>query len=166
MDDSRNDGRPSLRACLWRCVVGALLFAASFRYASEGINWSRTFHPDEPTIARWMRQNNVAGYVTERAYPGGWFELIRIKLRIDATASRIRAARERRRAQDGAVNATDPATFRRTPPPDNRFRRHIQYGRDFNSLLYALTALLLYLAALEAGLGTAGSAVSATFFLS
>ena len=176
-DHPRTDGLPSpeenaadrpatRRGFRRRFLLGLSVFLFAWWWASSGIEWSLGFHPDELVIARWINQVKDQGFVGERVYPGGWFELIRIKLRIDATASRIRAARERRRAQDGAVNATDPATFRRTPPPDNRFRRHIQYGRDFNSLLYALTALLLCLAALEAGLGTAGSDVSATFFLS
>ena len=145
MDDSRNDGRPSRRACLWRCVVGALLFAAAFRYASEGINWSRTFHPDEPTIARWMRQNNVAGYVTERAYPGGWFVLVN--------------------AWGHASSAWDKAArhcLGGTPRPQTTGAR---LGRQLNLVLFSLAVLLLYLAALETGVHPAAAAFGALLLM-
>ena len=151
---------------LRRAAIGLAIFLLAWHWASTGIEWSVGFHPDEFPVARWINQIRARGCIVERLYPGGWFELVRIKMRFDGTASRVRAARERHRGLDGSVNATMPETFRRSAPPSDGFSRGIQYGRDFNALIYALTALLIYLAALEAGLGAAGAAVSAAFFLS
>ena len=146
-------------------LVGLAVFLLAWDRAETGIEWSVGFHPDELPVAAWVAQVLDGGVVRDRAYPGGWFELARLKNWADGRLRRGAVKHARRRAQEGAVTAVAAETFRRTTPSDATVPHDIQWGRDFNELLYALTALLLFLAALEAGAGTAGAAVSAAFFL-
>ena len=145
MTDRRNEARPSLRKRLLRGLVGVALLVAAFWYASKGIDWGRTFHPDEPTIARWMRQAQKAGYVTERAYPGGWFVLINCWKKIDYKYK-------------SAI-----AFCRGDVPP--RPSGGVMPGRQLNLRLFTLAVLFLYLAALEAGAGPAAAAFGALLFM-
>ena len=145
MFDSKRKIPKNLRARLWRCLIGAALLAFAIRHASEGLEWSRSFHPDELVIARWIYESRQDGYVSERAYPGGWFVLINIWQR--------------------AGSACDAATrlWRGDIPPPLRGNRTM-LGRRFNLRLFALAVLFLYLAALEAGAGPAAAGFAALLF--
>ena len=155
-------GRPKLA----RTLVGAALFLLALHWCSTGIAWSIGFHPDEFPVARWIDQVREKGYIVERPYPGGWFELARVPLAAEDLLRWAGAADRRHRAQDGFVSALSERSFRKTTPPRPEKPEHgIQWGRDFNVWLYALTVLFLYLGALEAGLGVPGAVVSALFFL-
>ncbi len=59
-------------------ALGALAAALAGWMATRGLSWSDNFHPDERPIRQWMEQALDEGYIKERAYPGGWFELYRI----------------------------------------------------------------------------------------
>ena len=142
MFDNKNHARSPLRARLWRCAIGAVLFAIAFQHASRGLDWSRSFHPDEIVIAKWMHQTRESGYVTDRAYPGGWFVMINVWQR--AKAVRDSAARLWR--------GGDPVPFR---------AKSVMQGRRFNLRLFALAVLFLYLAALETGACPAAAAFGA-----
>ena len=123
-------------------AVGALLLLFANWWCASGIAWSVGFHPDEFPVARWIDQVRDKGYIVERPYPGGWFELARIGLWFEERAARIEAASARHRVQDGAVHALSESSFRRPPPPPPRKPEHdIQWGRDFNVRLYAFTIL-------------------------
>lgn len=154
------------RPALVRTLIGLSLFLFAQHWCSTGIAWSVGFHPDEFPVARWIDQVRDNGYIVERPYPGGWFELARVRLAAEDFSRWIGAADKRHRTQDGFVSALSEHSFRKTPPPRPKKTEHgIQWGRDFNVWLYAFTVLFLYLGALEAGLGVAGAVVSALFFL-
>ena len=133
-------GRPKLA----RTLVGAALFLLALHWCSTGIAWSIGFHPDEFPVARWIDQVRDKGYIVERPYPGGWFELARVRLAAEDFARWIGATDRRHRAQDGFVSALSERSFRKTTPPRPEKPEHgIQWGRDFNVWLYALTVLFL-----------------------
>lgn len=147
-------------------AIGLAVFVFAHWWCSTGIAWSVGFHPDEFPVGRWIDQVRDEGYIVERPYPGGWFELARIGLWAENLGRSLGESTERHRAQDGFVSALSEHSFRPASPPRTGKRSHdIQWGRDFNVWLYALTALFLYLGALEAGLGVPGASVSALFFL-
>lgn len=146
-------------------LLGFAIFLFAWHWVSGGIAWSVGYHPDEIPVAHWIDSVRRDGYIVDRPYPGGWFELARPAAWAGVRAGVLSASRSRRRAQEGSANAMDPATFVREPVLPRRVRHDIQWGRDFNAFLYACTALLIFLAAGEAGLGAAGAAVSAAFFL-
>ena len=153
------------RRCV-RFAIGLAILLFSRWWCSTGIDWSVGFHPDEFPVARWIDQVRDEGYITERPYPGGWFELARVGMWIEKRADMADAARARHRSQEGRVHALSAGSFAKRPAPQYEKPTHgLEWGRLFNVELYALTALLLYAAALEAGLGTLGSVVSAAFFL-
>ena len=126
-------------------MIGAVLMTVAFQHASKGLEWSRSFHPDEIVIASWIRQSHEKGYVAERAYPGGWFVLINVWQRAEAVC-------------DAVLRPW------RGGPPSPIGAKSVMQGRRFNLRLFALAVLFLYLAALEAGAGTAAAAFAALLF--
>ena len=155
-------GRPTLV----RTLIGLSLFLFAQHWCSNGIAWSVGFHPDEFPVARWIDQVRDNGYIVERPYPGGWFEMARIRIAVEDFALGVEEGSKRHRTQDGFVSALSEHSFRKTSPSRPEKTEHgIQWGRDFNVWLYSFTILFLYLGALEAGLGIPGAVVSAVFFL-
>lgn len=59
-------------------LFAVVLLAIAAWVATGGLRWSVRFHHDEATIFRWFRQVAESGYITDRAYPSGWFELHRL----------------------------------------------------------------------------------------
>lgn len=152
------------RRAAWFFGLSLLLLAAWL--GTTGLRWSSCFHPDELAIRRWMKLVRDEGYLTNRAYPNGWFQLFRVKMALDRGCRNWSRDWQRHSSQDGAVEAVAPATFFRgaadytgMPSPT------IQDGRDFNAWLYVLTALFLFAACLEAGMHPSAAFVSGVFFL-
>ena len=187
--------RPALRRFASAALFAAVLLAAAGWIATAGLRWSVRFHPDEASIARWFRQVAESGYITDRAYPGGWYELHRLHgcpyARAPRPAADARpeedaadappeedAAPERKETkkpsrllrrhltQDGIVDTAIGSSFRPRDPDavEGLFNRRIQDGRDFNAWLYALSALFVYLACLEAGMRPCAAFLSGLFF--
>ena len=143
----------------------ALLPAAfAFFHASRGIAWSRHFHPDELTVAKWIGQSYDRGYVSDRVYPGGWFVLMDARTALAERASDLSRRWRNVRDQDGAVVATDADSFESDPKRAKFHAVDIQAGRDFNVLLFAGAVLFLFLAARETGAGPVPSALAALLF--
>lgn len=142
-------------------ILGAAVLAVAFLHASAGLRWSEFFHPDELPIAHWMQLAHDNGYVTERAYPGGWFVLSTIWTRADAAIWRIQHRWKGWRNQSGAVKAVDSDSFDFAPQGEKFRAGDIQRGRDLNAFLAAFAALFLYLAALEAGAHPLAAALGA-----
>ena len=65
---------PPLTGWIKLLLVGLLLSAWAVRF--QGINWPR-FHPDEPTIARWIEDSADDGIIRHHGYPAGFFNLLR-----------------------------------------------------------------------------------------
>lgn len=150
--------------------IGRWFFAASvvaigFHIATAGLDWSVNFHPDEHKIAKWVAEVHDAGYITGRGYPGGWFELNRVRIWIQKRIDGIGRAWHSHAVQDGKVVAVTEDSFRyKSAPSFKSVFEKIQAGRDFNAALYVLAALLVYLAALESGMSPPAAFVSAGFF--
>lgn len=198
-DTEENIPAPGARTRSRRAASAALfallLAAVAGWTATAGLRWSVRFHPDEPTIARWMHQTAKYAYIVDRAYPSGWFALHRfhgcgigaeedpgaeeesdeaadedIREAAEAApppkAGAVRRAFARHSNQDGRVNAARGGTF--LPRPFDAFEPpmedDIQDARDFNAWLYVLSALLLFAAALEAGMRPSCAFVSGLFF--
>ena len=146
------------------CAVVALF--ATWE-ATAGLRWSVLFHPDEPLVAAWIDQTRDEGRVTDRVYPGGWFQLFRFRLFLERKIEDFSEAWESHSVQDGVVSAVHERTYAwKMPPPSSPPPNHsVQDGRDFNAFLYALSAVLILLGALEAGLRPVAALISALFFL-
>ena len=142
-------------------AFGALVLALAFVHTSAGLRWSEFFHPDELPIANWMQQAHRNGYVTERAYPGGWFVLSCAWTHAEAGLWRLRERWRAHRRQVGRVKAIDADTFDFAPERETFRAGEIQRGRDINAVLVAFAALFLYLAALEAGARPPAAALGA-----
>ena len=65
------------RAAWFSAVLLALL---AVWFGTAGREWSECYHPDELAICRWMSLVREKGYLTNRAYPNGWFQLYRIRM--------------------------------------------------------------------------------------
>lgn len=145
-------------------VIGALVFLIAIRIATTGLFWSTNFHPDEAHIARWIDDVRYFRYVRERAYPGGWFEMYRVRFWLEDRAKRICTAWERHSSQDGAVDSLNDTTY--LPSHDFEVQpQNCQDGRDFNACLYVIAALLVFATCLEIGMHPLTAGVSAAFFL-
>ena len=154
-------------------LFGLLAVALAGWIATAGTAWSLHFHTDEPIIARWIDQVRDSGFITDRAYPSGWFELFRVRIWLEQAREsdaigKLARIWQRHRLQDGRVDAVSIRSLGSPPAPEasRAKRRHeIQDGRDFNAWLYVLSVFFLYAACLEAGLHPAAAFVSALFFL-
>lgn len=157
---------------MWRkrllaTVLGGVLVLLATYLVSSGLTWSLYFHPDEKTIVRWIGQVRDSGYITQRAYPSGWFELYRLRMWFEERSDKCMAAWNDHTMQNGRVSAIDSASFqwREDEPEQENHRNGINSGRVFNAWLYVLTALFLYGACLEAGFHPAAAFVSGLFFV-
>lgn len=148
-----------------RWFFAAAVVAIGFHIATAGLDWSVNFHPDEHKIAKWVAEVHDEGYITGRGYPGGWFELNRVRIWIQKRIDGIGRAWHSHAVQDGKVVAVTEDSFRyKSAPSFKSVFEKIQAGRDFNAALYVLAALLVYLAALESGMSPPAAFVSAGFF--
>lgn len=150
---------------LWAWLLGIAIAVVAARIATTGLFWSTNFHPDEILIAQWTDQVRDVGYVTKQAYPGGWFQLFRVRLWLEDRAERRRRNWERHSSQDGAVNALMAESFSRRYDDFQVKAREVQDGRDFNAVLYVLAALFIFGACLEMGMRPLAAGVSTAFFL-
>lgn len=57
-------------------LIPMLVLCVGLALNFHGINWAR-FHSDERAIATWLVETERQPFITERAYPGGFFELYR-----------------------------------------------------------------------------------------
>lgn len=134
-------------------VVSILLFAAVRWWSAAGVDWSRMRNPDEETICRWIGQVRQFGYPAERVYPGGWFQLFRLRMAFDRAADALEAR--------SASMPPRPA-FRPEPAPPRAWS--ISDARRFNLSLHAGTAVVVLLAGLEAGFALPAALFGAAFF--
>ena len=147
-------------------AMAAIIAAMAAFISTAGLRWSLDFHPDEQTIVRWIDQTRDHGHITERAYPGGWFELFRLRLWAERKIEKAERDWRSHYVQDCAVSAVNPRSFSPKPvnPHTEPADHTVQDGRDFNAFLYVVSALLLYAACLEAGLRPVAAVLSAMFF--
>ena len=146
---------------LWRRLLGAAVFALVLVHASTGIRWSQFFHPDELPIAHWMQQSHDRGYISDRAYPGGWFVIANAWTHTEAALWNLGQRWRAHAEQAGAVRAVDADTFDHAPQKGKFLAGDIQRGRNINALLAALAALFLYWMALEMGVSAPVAAFGA-----
>ena len=140
------------------------VFAAAWAWFAGGGEWSLMLHPDEAKVAGWTRQAHENGHVTDRVYPGGWFQIARARICLGRTALRAKAKWRAWRVQDGAVVAVDPRTFRPPdiePPDAERALFATQAGRDLDAFLAAVAALAVFFASRALGAGRAASVFAA-----
>ena len=155
------------RARLARAAAPACaLFVAAFAYfhVSRGLVWSQYFHPDELPVAKWLGQTHRDGYISDRLYPGGWFVLAGLDTAIRRNGRDLAARWDALRGQDGKVMAVEAESFANDPDRPAFKTADIQAGRNFNAFLFACSALLLFLAALETGCGPLPAALAALLF--
>jgi len=136
-----------------RVLVGLLLFAAARWGSAPGTDWERNLHPDEPTIVGWIGQVREYGYPAEWVYPGGWFQLFRLRMLADNASDAFDA----RSAQLPEGPALRPAPKR--PPPNYK----AYDARRFNLSLHAGSTVCTFLAGLEAGFSLPAAAFGAAF---
>lgn len=150
--------RPAKRS---RILLGVAISVATFIHVSTGIEWSEFFHPDELPIAHWLQQSHERGYVSARAYPGGWFVLANLRTHAEAALWNVRRRWRSHAEQAGAVRAIDPDSFSYAPRKRTFQAGDIQRGRDINAWLATFAVLLLYMTALELGASPAAAAFGA-----
>lgn len=151
------------RKVVWAVALGVVVAVLAAHWGTAGLRWSVQYHPDESLIARWIDDVRASGYVTNRAYPGGWFELFKVRFWLEDRAAKAESRWTRHAEQNGRVDALKLSSYIQKPPGP-RERHTIQDGRDFNAWLYVGAAVLVYAACLEAGLHPLGAFVSALFF--
>ena len=154
----------AFRRTLRRAAVPLAVFLAAWAWASGGRRWSTFLHPDELKVAGWTQQACKTGWVSDRVYPGGWFELMRLRVALARAASRQNERWLRWTGQDGAVTAASEETFWARPDDPERPPWSIQAGRDLNAFLFALTALAVFLGARTLGACRAAAAFAAAIF--
>ena len=135
-------------------AVALVLFAAVRWWTAAGSDWSRMRNPDEDTIVRWIAQTERYGYPAERVYPGGWFQLHRLR----TLAERVDDAFESR-----SRPLPPGPSFRPSEKPEPA-RNAACGARRFNLDLLAATAVLVLLCGLEAGLSLPAALFGAVFF--
>ena len=145
-------------------ALGAMLAVMAGYLATAGVSWSQCFHPDENRIAKWIDQVLDKGYITDRAYPSGWFELFRIQVWWEKQADKIARHWQEHAIQNGRVSAVHEWTFSQYPVSERK-GHGVQDGRNFNAWLYVFACVFLYAACLEAGFHPWAAFVSALFFL-
>lgn len=147
-------------------ALGVLLLALSARIATTGLFWSSNYHPDETKIIRWVKQVRDDGYIRDRAYPSGWFEMYRAVFWLEDRAGKIRNRWERHCSQDGKVNAEDVGSLSHWH--DGFKVEHsfsAQKGRNFNAFLYVVATLFMFGACMEVGMRPLVAFLSSSFFL-
>ncbi len=150
-----------------RFAACAAVFFASWAWFAGGGEWSLMFHPDEAKVAAWSKQAFESGYVTDRVYPGGWFQVARVRAALARAALRAGAKWRGWRAQDGAVVAVDAATFHPRNGSGSAAASapfSVRAGRDLNAFLAAAAAVAVFLSALALGSGAAEAALAAVAF--
>ena len=145
-------------------ACAAVLFAAWAWFAGGG-EWSLMLHPDEAKVAAWSRQSFENGHVTDRVYPGGWFQIARARAALERAARRAGAKWRGWRFQNGAVVAVDASSFHspavQAPGAADIAPFTVQAGRDLNAFLAAVAAAAVFLCSLELGSGPAAAALAA-----
>ncbi len=144
------------------CVaLPVALFCLALALNFRGLQWAR-LHPDERLIAKWTAETARQPFITDRAYPGGFFELyrpVRVTRRLAAdTASRVRAWQR----QHGAPE-----------PHEAKPEDLILTVRRVNAVMIALASLVIYWtarrifrsAAPDAGLATIAGLAGLAGFL-
>ena len=164
MSDTPPDNRRRRRLLAW--IFGAIVLAVATHTATSGLVWSRNFHPDEEHVADWMDEVRDNAYIHSRAYPSGWFELLKIKFWLDRDADKAMRHWRQHNMQDGVVIAGKKCSFSHEYGfGGNKDRHTVQDGRNFNAYLYVIAALLFFATALEVGMRPLAAFVSAAFFL-
>ena len=148
---------------IWAAALGVAVVLSAAYWGTAGLRWSVQYHPDENPIAKWIEDVRKSGYVTARAYPGGWFELFKFRFWLEERAEKLGHRWEGHSVQDGRVNAREEASYVQRPWTPRK-PHTAQDGRDFNVWLYVASAALVYAACLEAGLHPVGAFASALFF--
>lgn len=133
-------------------IYGLCLFFAVLLFASRGLHWSTFLHPDEVPVAKWIGDVTKQGFISDRLYPSGWFELARLKVAWDKSAKDLQEEHRKWTHQDMGINALKSDSFRRMESTDGKNIPNMIVGREFNVFLTALSALVVYLACLQIGL--------------
>ena len=144
-----------------RAALGIAVAAWTCFHASTGLRWSTFFHPDELSIAHWMQQSHDHGYISDRAYPGGWFVLANAWTHTEAALWDLGRRWRSHAEQAGAVKAVEADSFDYAPQKGRFHAGDIQRGRNINVLLASLAALFLYWMALEMGASAPAAAFGA-----
>ena len=139
-------------------IYGLCLFFAVLLFASRGLYWSTYLHPDEVPVAKWIGDVTRQGFISDRLYPSGWFELARLKVAWDKSAKDLQEEHRKWTHQDMSINALKSSSFRRVESADRKNVANMIVGREFNVFLTALSALVVYLACLQIGLHPLASA--------
>lgn len=156
---------PRIRRKTLAWLIGALVIVVASRIATTGLVWSTNFHPDEVVIAQFIDQVRDVGYVSKQAYPGGWFQMYRVRFWLEDRAERISKGWKKHSLQDGAADALVTDTFSRRQDDFKVRVTDVQEGRDFNAALYVIAALFIFGACLEMGMRPVAAGVSSAFFL-
>ena len=143
-----------------RTALGIAVVAWTYFHVATGLRWSEFFHPDELPIAHWMRQSHAQGYISDRAYPGGWFVIANACTHTGAVLWDLGRRWRSHTGQAGAVRAVEAGSFDCAPEKEI-FKFGIQNGRNINAVLAALAALFLYWMALEMGVSAPAAAFGA-----
>lgn len=144
---------------LLKTPVWLLVFLFALAFASRGIAWSTYLHPDEVAIERWGTMEFRDGYLSNRVYPSGWFELARLKLQADTIFDDPYGFVAHWTTQEGRINAIDRNSFFYNPQIHKPDRISIQSARDFNLFLFALACVFLYATARESGANKATACI-------
>lgn len=74
MDEKSRVGKRACHLICW--LLPLVIFLVSYSLNMRGIGWA-FLHPDERLIAKWVDDTESYPFITDRAYPGGFFELYR-----------------------------------------------------------------------------------------
>ncbi len=133
-------------------IYGVFLFLAVWFFASRGMNWSLHTHPDELPVEKWIQDTRENGYISDRLYPSGWFELVQVKVKWEELLLDIGKRHRNWTVQDEKVDILSADSFRRRDKSSKKFVATIGTGREFNVFLTALSALAVFLACVTFGL--------------
>ena len=143
----------------FRLAAVLFVFVGALRWGGVGLEWERYREPDERTIEGWIGQVRESGYVTERVYPGGWFQLFRAGARVAGPLVGSRPWMKQDSAKPMLAGAPEQNP-RKTPASVSA----VLEGRRLNLLLFALSASLVLLCARECGFGLAAALFGSLFF--
>lgn len=132
-------------------IIGACLFLFVLFFASRGMRWSLYTHPDEVPVGKWIADTHKNGYISDRLYPSGWFELAQLKVAWDGWTRSVASRIEKWSTQDGKVMVLDASTFSVRKEMDEKYlpgTRVIETGRELNIFLVAFSALMIFVACL------------------
>lgn len=149
---------PSKKFCI--LLLGLLVFAISLAFSFRGLYWSYSVHPDELTIRRYYRNFIKDGYL-KSFYQTGWFILLDEYDQISTWFENKQNGIKNRLSQDDLSLSINGGNTESQQTINLSQYKFIQKGRNLNAILLALSALLVYYAALSSSLNPIGCAFAA-----